>query len=86
MDGVFYYIAGCGLVGGLYVDINGQKGPNRGGKDVFQFVYSQYDNNGQKQLTYRLRPATPYRTCTKANYSNSCTAQVLQTGKIDWLK
>jgi hypothetical protein len=93
MDGNSYYILTCGIeYGGIYVDVNGQAGPNVNGKDIFLFFYDRYDNNGKKQLTYSLRPAstsppnpTSYATCTKTSYSEYCTAQVLETGKMDYL-
>jgi hypothetical protein len=84
MDGASYYILACGIeYGGIYVDVNGQAGPNVDGKDIFWFFYDRYDNNRKKQLTYSLRPASG--TCTKTSYSEYCTAQVLETGKMDYL-
>jgi hypothetical protein len=87
VDGMIFYFP-CLSLEVIEVDLNGQTGPNAPGKDVFAFLYTQYDNSDKKQLTYRLRPATPYSTCTKTTSwdGDTCTAQVLQTGKIDWLK
>jgi prepilin-type N-terminal cleavage/methylation domain-containing protein len=84
LDGTIFYFDGVAGIEQISVDVNGLNKPNEGGKDVFTFDYTQYNNNGKKQLTYNLIPASG--TCTKTNYSNWCTAQVLQTGKMDYLK
>jgi type II secretory pathway pseudopilin PulG len=82
MDGMIFYFV-CYPLSEIIVDVNGQAGPNAGGKDAFAFYYNQYDNNGKKQLTYKLRPASGI--CTKTNYGDWCTAQLLQTGNMDYL-
>ena len=62
------------------VDVNGQKGPNVVGKDIFAFYVtndgSVYPNGGGVDQTSSA--------CTKNSSGMICTARVLQEGKINW--
>lgn len=62
------------------VDVNGQKGPNVVGKDIFAFYVtndgSVYPDGGGFDLTSS--------SCSKSGTGLGCTARVLQEGKINW--
>jgi type II secretory pathway pseudopilin PulG len=83
MDGMIFYFPCVTMDYNIGVDVNGLQGPNKGGKDVFLFDYSKWKNS-KEQLTYSLQPQSG--TCTKTNYGAWCTAQVLETGRMDYLK
>lgn len=91
-DGMLWYIestsATCSMTSDnmknacidIGVDVNGQKGPNVVGKDIFAFYVtndgSVYPDGGGFDLT----PST----CSKSSTGWGCTARVLQEGKINW--
>jgi prepilin-type N-terminal cleavage/methylation domain-containing protein len=84
MDGMIFYFPCSVLEYGIYVDVNGLQGPNVGGKDLFCFEYGNTWKNDKQQLIYNLQPRSG--TCTKTSYGTWCTAQVLETGRMDYLK
>jgi hypothetical protein len=97
MDGATYYILECGIFyGGIYVDINGSAEPNEEGKDIFGFYYDNsktgsgdWDPNipvTLKPYGYTYNEGTSGSKCNKNNIGIQCTAQVLETGKMDYLK
>jgi hypothetical protein len=97
MDGATYYILGCGIFyGGIFVDINGNEGPNKNGIDIFGFYYDNsktgswdWDPNipvTLKPYGYTYNEGTSGSKCNKNNIGIQCTAQVLETGKMDYLK
>lgn len=57
------------------VDINGNKGPNRMGKDVFFFVYDQ-----NKKIIISF----PSNDCTTSDWGQGCAAKVLVEGAINY--
>jgi prepilin-type N-terminal cleavage/methylation domain-containing protein len=97
LDGITYLFQ-CGSVDftGILVDVNGvNNGPNEGGKDVFGFRYDKtlYDpttNKWSRSSLVTLRPMNyPVMgsgACDKTHISEGCTAQVLETGRMDYLK
>lgn len=81
------YIFNCAhmTLGWVTVDANGpQKGPNKGGVDVFEFKYEEEYINGDPTGIYKLKPAND--TCNSNYISTGCTAKVLLEGKMDYLK
>jgi hypothetical protein len=98
MDGATYYILSCGIFyGGIFVDINGSEGPNKNGRDIFGFYY---DNKPYDPTTkiWHLDPTKPIsfrpmdfvyngdNVCDKNHVGIQCTAHVIETGKMDYLK
>ena len=78
-------------VGIFYVDVNGLKGPNRLGRDIFEFwVYSS--NLGIKPMgSYEWDGVTPLSTSyvdeecnTTDGYGDTCTTKVLAEGAMNY--
>ena len=83
-DGV-RYLFGCMIPMHIYVDVNGDKAPNKMGRDIFVFSIEPDKN---KVLPVGI---DDYQTnCTIANINSdswsarSCTAKVLIEGKMDY--
>jgi len=73
------------VCGGYYADINGWKGPNQWGKDVFQFWLTQYGivPAGTVPETYR---SFPNNCKDKSNADGfGCAAWVLYIENLDYL-
>ena len=78
-DGALYIFA-CSF-STVFVDINGiAKGPNKGGRDFFEF-WIDYNNN-------KIEPNGSYndywKNCSATNLSTDCTAKVLIEGKMNY--
>jgi len=76
----------CGFI---YVDINGNKGPNRDGVDLFAFSIRKNGLVGHGQAGLH-RNISFEENCLKSMYdkdqgSGSCTAWVLQNKNLDYL-
>ena len=92
-DGMVYIFA-CGtLLSTIIVDVNGVKGPNKAGRDVFEFkqkATSGYDANGHWVVSYynSLEPigtdSDEWKNCSATNLSTDCTAKVLIEGKMNY--
>ncbi len=73
----------CGLI---YVDIDGSKGANTGGKDYFYFYITStgiYPYGG-KNSNIGKNESSLKATCFSVGYS--CTGWVIETGNMDYLK
>jgi len=69
----------CGYI---YVDVNGMKGPNTYGKDVFQFIIF----SGTKAVQHRGTTIwTPFEDTCLANQGTGCAGWVLIHGNMDYL-
>ena len=64
----------------VYVDVNGDKGPNKWGRDKFVF-FINYEKNRIQPDGFRYGH---YQYCTTTNLSGVCTAKVLIEGKMDY--
>ena len=92
-DGMVYIFA-CGtLLSTIIVDVNGVKGPNKAGRDVFEFkqkATSGYDANGHWVVSYynSLEPigtdSDEWKNCSATNLSTDCTAKVLIEGNMNY--
>ena len=59
----------------LYVDINGQKGPNVGGRDMFMFFLS-----GDANIVPKISGTSP--TCVSSKFGNGCYELLIQNNWI----
>ena len=73
-------------VGNIMVDINGQKGPNRFGYDVFFFGYDDNGLNIIKTLTNNnITKVYDSRLCAnKTSYGESCATWILLHNNMDY--
>ena len=94
-DGMFFFIGGknptlvrgntdplSNIVGLIDVDVNGNKGPNIVGKDVFSFYITKYGvvPAGTPDDTF-----VPFSSCRRSGWG--CTAWVIAKGNVDyWYK
>ncbi|MBQ8460571.1 hypothetical protein IJ541_10785 [bacterium] len=66
----------------LFVDLNGEKGPNVWGRDLFAFTYYNHNLAPAGNAKYR-----PYKTtCKLTNTGVGCAYYVINFGKMDYLK
>ena len=63
----------------IIVDLNGPKGPNTFGKDVFQFV-ADFDTNVVKPLGYDKSVKNIKSNCKKNSSGQYCAAKIMQDG------
>ena len=69
----------------IYFDVNGVKGPNVYGEDLFVFFIAKDKvfPSGNKSGEYSIYPFVPY--CTNKSYGYGCTAWVIYKGNLDYL-
>lgn len=68
------------LIGGIWVDINGQKKPNTYGRDIFYF----YIGNNGKLIPYGSK-GQDGKCLNKDSDGTSCTARIIENGwKMDY--
>ena len=76
--------------GWLYVDVNGLKGPNRFGRDVFQFLVYPSNSGIKPEGSYDWDGITPTTTstvdaeCNTSSIGTYCTAKVLAEGAMNY--
>lgn len=69
--------------GAIYADVNGFRGPNQVGKDLFLFYITKY---GIVPLGTAAETAYPPSDCDKTQLGKACAAWVLEKGNMDYLK
>lgn len=91
-DGMLWYIestsAACSLTTDnmkqacidIGVDVNGQKGPNIVGRDIFAFYVTNDGSVYPEGGGFDLQPTT----CSKNSTGWGCTARVIKESKISW--
>lgn len=86
VDGTIVYLRSWGGaidVGPIWVDVNGFKGPNQKGKDLFYFILSKdriYAAGNPQQAPSEVNLTSCY------SGGQACTAWVLYNGNLDYLK
>jgi prepilin-type N-terminal cleavage/methylation domain-containing protein len=99
LDGLVYLFS-CGGMSLVLIDVNGPDGkPNEFGKDIFGFEYGLDSGEGEyRNLALRPvdlttanygnapRSGLESKICDKDHIGIQCTAQVLETGRMDYLK
>jgi hypothetical protein len=63
----------------VIVDINGSKGPNTYGKDVFEF-YADFDKNKVLPLGSNYTTAQINHYCSKNSIGDSCATKIIKDG------
>ncbi len=63
----------------VFVDINGTKGPNTLGKDVFWFIVN-FNGNIVRPYGYNRTTATINSSCSKKSDGNYCAAKIINDG------
>ncbi len=83
-DGTFASVSVYTLSPTLVVDLNGDKGPNKLGKDVFGFRYGAYYYYPYTDFIYnRFIPNARNNVCTETNkgdYADGCTWKIMRNG------
>ena len=88
-DGITY-LFNCGAAYyDILVDVNGvTKGPNKAGRDVFEFTQKTSDSGSyyNSLAPYGIIYWNPdaWKDCSATNLSTSCTAKVLIEGKMNY--
>ncbi len=82
-----FYLGTSGT-GWVYVDIDGPKGSNTAGKDYFQFEVTSTGiiPAGGKNSSYNFGETNEKLTAYCFTYGTYCTAWVIETGNMDYLK
>jgi len=76
--------------GAFYVDVNGLKGPNRYGRDMFYFYVFPSNLGIKPQGSYEPDGTTPISTsdvdshCNTSSYGGYCAAKVLSEGAMNY--
>ena len=88
-DGITYLFNCGGAYYDIVVDVNGTtKGPNKEGRDVFEFTQKTSDSGSyyNSLAPYGIIYWNPdaWKDCSATNLSTSCTAKVLIEGKMNY--
>lgn len=93
-DGMFFMSYGASDF--VEIDVNGEKGPNKPGRDIFEFNIALTNKKNisagtllpcGSKLLLEYQNGSGYRwetSCTKDKITSACTARVLETGKMDY--
>lgn len=77
------YFERCGTV---WVDINGKKGPNASGKDVFEFIIVQDGILPAGLPSETLSIMRFEKVCLDNEYKGRCTAWIIHNKNMDYLR
>ena len=74
-----------GYCGDVTIDVNGDKGPNIYGKDIFLFILAKegFYPSGSKNI--KAFPAFCNRNASRAQNGYGCAAWVVMNGNMDYL-
>lgn len=85
-DGMIFLFDCGGAWPNVFIDVNGLKGPNQAGRDMFGFYIDVTKN---KIIPFGIVTNTgdeseDWKDCSASNLSLNCTAKVIMEGKMDY--